>query len=298
MQTPSGGVSADLLEVAGTHVLFDAYKFKHETMDWTGERLVLVAFSVKESETLCDADRVCLLEQGFALPPVPECSTNNPPTKALPHDTSCLPPGLADRVFARSLGDLHFLEIFCGTGGLSAAVKKSGIGSCTGISSRVTGRTRCPVLPLNLADASQLPLLWDVLSRGNLCAVHLSPPPSQCALHELCAEVIDWCHRQGILLTVENPASSALWTGPVGRKCMALGFLKTTLHQCMFGAAHPKHSALFHNFPEVRRLCLLCDGQHQHASWDQPSSVQFGAYPLEMCQSLPEPGLSLLRKTA
>ena len=40
------------------------------------------------------------------------------------------------------------------------------------------------------------------------------------------------------------------------------------------------------NFPEVRRLCLLCDGQHQHASWDHPSSVQLSAYPLEMCQSL------------
>ena len=133
MQTPSGGVSADLLEVAGTHVLSDAYRFKHETMDWTGDRLVLVAFSVKGSELLCDADRKCLLEQGFVLPPVTECSTNNPPTMALPHDRSCLPPKLTDRVFGRRLGDLHFLEIFCGTGGLSAAVKKSGIGTCTGI---------------------------------------------------------------------------------------------------------------------------------------------------------------------
>ena len=273
MQTPSGDVGADLLEVAGTHVLFDAYRFKHETMDWTGDRLVLVAFSVKNSELLCDADRKCLLEQGFVLPPVPECSTNDPPTIALPPGQSCLPTKLTDRVFGRRLGDLHFLEIFCGTGGLSAAVKKSGIGACTGIASRVTGRTRCPVLPLNLTDDSQLPLLWDVLNRDNLCAVHLSPPSSQCVLHDLCAEVIDWCHQRGILVTVENPASSALWSGPVGRKCMALGFLKTTLHQCMFGAAHPKHSALFHNFPEVRRLCLLCDGQHQHASWDQAGSL-------------------------
>ena len=112
MQTPSGGVSADLLEVAGTHVLFDAYKFKHETMDWTGDRLVLVAFSVKGSEIICDADRMCLLEQGFVLPPVPECSTNNPPTRALPCDGSCLPPRLTDRAFGRCLDDLHFLEIF------------------------------------------------------------------------------------------------------------------------------------------------------------------------------------------
>ena len=87
-------------------------------------------------------------------------------------------------------------------------------------------------------------------------------------------------------MTVENPASSTLWTGPVGRTCMALGLLKTTLRPCMFGAAHPIHFALFHNFSEVRRLCLLRDGQHQHASWDQTSSLQLSACPLEMCQSL------------
>ena len=90
-------------------------------------------------------------------------------------------------------------------------------------------------------------------------------------------------------MTVENPASSTLWTCPVGRKCLALGLLKTTLHPCMCGAAHPTRSALFHNFPEVRRLCLLRDGQHQHASWDKTNSVQLSACPLEMCHAGPQP---------
>ena len=87
-------------------------------------------------------------------------------------------------------------------------------------------------------------------------------------------------------MTVENPASSTLWTCPVGRQCLALGLLKTTLHPCMCGAAHPTRSALFHNFPEVRRLCLLRDGQHQHASWGKTNSVQLRTCPLEMCQCL------------
>ena len=42
----------------------------------------------------------------------------------------------------------------------------------------------------------------------------------------------------------------------------------------------------FSNFPEVRRLCLLCDGQHTHAPWDHPNSSPLSAYPLEMCKSL------------
>ena len=106
---------------------------------------------------------------------------------------------------------VFFLELFCGTGSLSAAVKKYGVGACTGISSRVTGHTRCPVLPINLGEPTQQPLLWDMLRRDNLCAVHLSPPPSQTGLHSLCADVIEWCHKHGVLVTVEGPASNALW---------------------------------------------------------------------------------------
>ena len=100
---------------------------------------------------------------------------------------------------------MFFLELFCGTGSLSAAVKKYGVGACTGISSRVTGHTRCPVLPINLGEPTQQPLLWDMLRRDNLCAVHLSPPPSQTGLHSLCADVIEWCHKHGVLVTVEGP---------------------------------------------------------------------------------------------
>ncbi|CAE7336206.1 unnamed protein product [Symbiodinium sp. CCMP2456] len=284
--TASGDVRADLLEVAGTHAVFDAYRLRHETVDWIGDRLVLVAFSVKGSHLLCPADRTELLKQGFVLPSMSECSTNDPPAKSLACDPSCLPSGLKDRCHDKCLGDMLFLEIFCGTGGLAAAVKKVGIGASVGVSARVTGRTKCSVVPLNLLDPSQHPLLWDMLKRDNIAAVHMSPPQSQDALNSLCTEVIEWCQRAGILLVIENPTASKLWQGPVGNKCKAFGFLKTTLHQCMFGAAHPKHSALFHNFPEVRRLCLVCDGQHQHAPWDSSTDGPISAYPLAMCQSL------------
>ena len=285
MQTSEGSVSADLLEIAGTHALFDAYRLKHETTEWRGSRLVLVAFSVKGSSSLCDEDRAALLDQGFVLPPTPECSTNDPPTVAQVPMKS-LPPGLTQRVASRCLGDLFFLELFCGTGGLAAAVKKVGFGTSIGVASRVTGCTKCPVIPMNLLNASQHALLWDMLAKPNLCAVHICPPASDQTIVNLCVDVVSWCHSRGILLTIEGPVSSSTWDGPLGRKCKALGFLKTTLHQCMFGAAHAKHSAIFHNYPEVRRLCLLCDHQHQHAAWDQTVDGPISAYPLAMCQSL------------
>ena len=258
MQISEGSVSADLLEIAGTHALFDAYRHRHETTEWRGSRLVLVAFSVKGSFSLCDEDRAALLDQGFVLPPTPECSTNDPPTVAQVPVKS-LPPGLTQRVASRCLGGLFFLEIFCGTGGLAAAVKKVGFGTSIGVASRVSGCTKCPVIPMNLLNASQHALLWDMLAKPNLCAVHICPPTSDQTILELCVDVVSWCHSRGILLTIEGPVSSSTWGGPLGRKCKALGFLKTSLHQCMFGAAHAKHSAIFHNYPEVRRLFLLFD---------------------------------------
>ncbi|CAE7900217.1 unnamed protein product, partial [Symbiodinium necroappetens] len=118
ISTATGGVRADLLEVAGTHAVFDAYRLRHETVDWTGDRLVLVAFSVKGSHLLCPDDRTELIEQGFVLPSMSECSTNDPPAKSLACDPSCLPLGLKDRCHDKCLGDMLFLEIFCGTGGL------------------------------------------------------------------------------------------------------------------------------------------------------------------------------------
>ena len=108
--TPKGCIPAALLDVVGTHVLFDAHKCKHETVDWEGERLVLVAFSVKGSGSLCSADRDCILDQGFALPDVPSCSTNDLPSQPLSTSASCLSEGLPARVNGKNLGDLLFLE--------------------------------------------------------------------------------------------------------------------------------------------------------------------------------------------
>ena len=92
------------------------------------------------------------------------CSTDAPPivVDSLNH---CLPPNAASRMCGRSFTSLLFVEVFCGTGGLSAVLKRSGIGQVLGITSRMTGNTQCSVLPLDLYNDSQHPLVWDVLER-------------------------------------------------------------------------------------------------------------------------------------
>ena len=282
----SGGDSvggARKLPVSGTHVTFEAYKLKHETAPWVGNRLVLVAFSVPGVTRLCKGDVAVLEDQGFQLPEHDETSTNRPPTLLEPKSDLSK---TTSKLQGCTLRDIKFVELFCGTGGVCAAMKKQGFGHCLGIAPRVTGHTLCPVLPLDLRVASQQSLMWDVLSRKGVLAVHICPPRNSPPLCALAAQVVAWCHEQGMLVSVENAASSPVWSGPVLKACQSLGFHKTTLHQCMFGSSHRKHSVLYHNFPQVRRLCLLCDDQHSHAPWDHCPDGPVSAYPSGLCKGL------------
>ncbi|CAE7340175.1 unnamed protein product [Symbiodinium sp. CCMP2592] len=280
IETSSGKLPAVALEVANTHAIFDAYRLRHATAAWQGDRVVLVAFSVRNASMLSPDDLSTLREQGFAPNLDAVCSTDTPPVVAPPISSKCLPAGAEHRLQGHSLQSMLFLQIFCGAGHLAAAVKRKGVGQCLGIASRVTGATRCPVLPLDLKNEEQHELLWDALNRGNVCGVHISPPASDAPLCELSARILKWCHGRGILVSVENPAASSAWQGPLGKTCLALGFLKTSLHQCMFGDPCAKHSTFFHNYPELRRLGIACDDSHSHAPWQ---SGALHVYPPDLC---------------
>eukprot|EP00439_Symbiodinium_sp_Y106_P001837 s7163_g1.t1 len=52
IETEAGPLPAIALEVAGTFATFDAYRLRHQTAAWQGDRLVLVAFSVKNVDRL------------------------------------------------------------------------------------------------------------------------------------------------------------------------------------------------------------------------------------------------------
>ena len=212
IQTADGNVPATALDVAGTHAIFDAYRLRHQTAAWRGDRLALVAFSVRNASLLPVCDLSTLRDLGFAPCLDARCSTDTPPLAQVPDSDKCLPSGAASRLAGKSLASLLFVEIFCGAGHLASAAKRFGIGHCIGVSSRVTGAPRCPVLPLDLKNEEQHELLWDVLRRDNVCGVHLSPPASDPQLCDLTARILKWCHQQGILVSVPG---TDLWAKPV-----------------------------------------------------------------------------------
>ena len=144
-----------------------------------------------------------------------------------------------------------FVEIFCGTGGLTANIKALGVQGI-GIDSSVSTACKSPVLKLDLTKSSGQQILWEVLNRPNICGVHLAPPcgtssrardipraygPSPLplrseahpdglpslrgldlkrvrsanCLYRLTGEVLRFCIDRNIPCSVENPARSHFW---------------------------------------------------------------------------------------
>ena len=144
-----------------------------------------------------------------------------------------------------------FVEIFCGTGGLTANIKALGVQGI-GIDSSVSTACKSPVLKLDLTKSSGQQILWEVLNRPNICGVHLAPPcgtssrardipraygPSPLplrseaypdglpslrgldlkrvrsanCLYRLTGEVLRFCLDRNIPCSVENPARSHFW---------------------------------------------------------------------------------------
>ena len=63
IETEAGPLPAIASEVAGTYATFDAYRLRHQTAAWKGDRLLLVAFSVKNVDRLGQGNLSILREQ-------------------------------------------------------------------------------------------------------------------------------------------------------------------------------------------------------------------------------------------
>ena len=78
----------------------------------------------------------------------------------------------ADRVHNNSLSDLIFVEIFSGTAGLTAAVRKLGFAHSLGIDAHVNKQVKSPVLRIDLSSSHGQALLWRILRQPRVFAVH------------------------------------------------------------------------------------------------------------------------------
>ena len=83
---------------------------------------------------------------------------------------------LSRRVSGQSINSLFAVEIFSGTAGLTASLRRIGMTNSVGIDAHVTKQVRAPMVRIDLATDAGCELLWRVLRHERLAYVHLGPP--------------------------------------------------------------------------------------------------------------------------
>lgn len=114
------------------------------------------------------------------------------------------------------------------------------------------------------------------------------------------SQAVRECHRCGVLWSIENPATSRLFTFPPIARLAGLGNARwVQWDMCMYGADHRKRTLLLTNLPELDRLGCdrKCNHAYRHtplagtcrvidddgrAHWVNRTSLA-GAYPEELC---------------
>ena len=198
------------------------------------------------------------------------------------------------------------IEIFAGTGNLTAWVRKVGLTSSFGIDSARFKDAKAPILTLDLLTENGRTLLFQFLKNERVIAAWLAPPcgtsskartipnggppplrddffpdgfdnlnstdmarvASANALYSLSSTVIDFCCEHGVLVFCENPFTSLFWKTSHFLKCKSLERLTFQAHTaCAYGSKRPKRTLLAANHSCVESICLQCPGNHRHAKW-------------------------------
>ncbi|CAE7799781.1 unnamed protein product [Symbiodinium sp. CCMP2592] len=332
----------NVVEFANGALSFDAQQ-PHCVMPWSrGPRVVLVAFSVRNWANLRRADLTELSNLGFKLPTLGPDSTAGPesassvlpspgvfpfpppaPTPALAASPVTLPPHASVPGTAPAAADHpdlggsnvardvtataqpSFIELFCGSAGLSAEVRKLGF-RVLGVDHKPTAKhANAPFVSLDLRDPEQQDRIWVELRRAQ--AVWIAPPcgtasiarqiplgrsakgpaplrspafpdglaslrpedharvQSANRLYAFAAKVWTFCLEHDILCIVENPASSLMWQTSWFRTLVPRGVWHE-LHSCMYGSARKKRTALLATC-RLPGLMLQCDKSHEHKKW-------------------------------
>ena len=113
--------------------------------------------------------------QAVSSPINPEVSPNKKPcmSKTVPvsSKTACNVSPFAEcqpkEVDSKHFSSLLFVEVFAGTGGLTANIRALGIQG-VGIDSSVSTSCKCPIVKLDLTKESGQTLLWEILRRPNV----------------------------------------------------------------------------------------------------------------------------------
>ena len=294
-------VKGTIMPLDNGPVVFDAYKFPHSTEKWQGERLVLVAYAVKDLSEMHPDQAMALVRQGFNVPP--QCPF---PFAVAQQDAPPVRPREA-----------WFFEVFSGKASLSAACAKMGFKVLA--FDHVLSGAQAATVPLDLRQEPGRALFWQLIERNRPVALHGGPPcgtssrarerplpktkfpnaprplrslefplglptirPDSIdgiklrkanALYKFMYRLILFCIRTGILISVENPSNSHFWgvmewyanVDDVPWPPPGLEFV--TFDACMHGSSRPKRTSFLGTKGVFSSLHIFCDGAHEHAPW-------------------------------
>lgn len=82
----------------------------------------------------------------------------------------------SQRVAGKSITDLYAVEVYSGTAGLTAALRRVGLVHSLGVDAYITKQVKAPVVRLDLTTSSGVELLWKILQHPRVAFVHLGPP--------------------------------------------------------------------------------------------------------------------------
>ena len=214
-----------------------------------------------------------------------------------------------DRIGGKKLEDLIFVELFSGTAGLCAEVRRLGLSSSVGVDAHISKQTKSPVLRIDMTTSHGMDLVWRILLQNNCVACHMGPPCGTSSrardirrahgpdpkplrsetfpnglptlknvdrrrvelanvLYQQCAKIFEFCCREGILATIENPGNSYFWlTTYMKQLHPSCNYFDVMLHHCMYGSERRKLTRLRANFEQLQKLGVRCNNQHKHAKW-------------------------------
>ena len=212
-----------------------------------------------------------------------------------------------NRVAGKKLEDLIFVELFSGTGGLCAEVRRLGLSNSVGVDAHISKHTKCPVLRIDMTTEYGMELVWRILGQDNCIAVHMGPP---CGTSSRARNIrrkegrdpkplrsdqwpnglpfLQGSDKKRVGLANElymQCAKISEHCTKVGILCtienpgnsyfwsttymteLAVGYNDVFLHHCMFGSERKKLTRLRANFEQLSIIGVSCNNQHTHAKW-------------------------------
>ena len=149
-------VKGTVMQVEKDPVVFDAYKFPHCTEKWEGERVMLVAYAVKNLSEMRPEQAMALVRQGFNVSP--DCpfrfavsQQDSPPTR---------------------IKEAWFFEAFSGKASLSAACAKMGFKVLA--FDHAVGGAQAATVSLDLCQEQGRTLFWQLIDRNRARHVALA----------------------------------------------------------------------------------------------------------------------------